>query len=144
MSDEIVAFINARLDDDERVACAATEGVGVQTGDPSSGVWSAGGSYQPGLIEDSDGGVVVYDEGAPNEAQAQHIARHDPARVLRDVEATRRILARYEDAISRQSEPDYSRSDALAQAAEYEDWVLPLLAASWSTHPDYQPEWSLT
>lgn len=55
-----------------------------------------GGDYW--LITGSESGsaydtpVVVYDEGAPNEDQAAHIAACDPAMVLRLVAATRAVL----------------------------------------------------
>src|SRR5215467_4392401 len=37
--------------------------------------------------------IVCYNEGVPHEAQAEHIARHEPARVLRQVEALRKVIA---------------------------------------------------
>jgi hypothetical protein len=36
--------------------------------------------------------IVVYNESRPDSDQAAHIARHDPARVLAEVEAKRAIL----------------------------------------------------
>src|SRR6266576_4463664 len=85
MSD-LVAFLRARVDEDEAAArLAAREG----------GTWTQDDPVRfPGAIS-SLGGQVVYDEGAPDENQAPHIARHDPARVLREVEAKRAILAEY-------------------------------------------------
>lgn len=58
-----------------------------------------------------------------------HIIRHDPARVLREVEAKRKVVDRY------------------AWLREHGDtgdarWVLPLLAAVYADHPDYRPEWA--
>jgi hypothetical protein len=41
--------------------------------------------------------IVVYAEGYPTFAQAQHIARHDPARILREVEAKQRIYSDHPD-----------------------------------------------
>jgi len=46
-------------------------------------------------VKDSDGDPVVYDEGAPTGEQASHIALHDPASVLRRVEAEREVLAEH-------------------------------------------------
>jgi hypothetical protein len=59
---------------------------------------------------------------------ARHIARHDPARVLREVEAKRRVVNRYAE---NPAEP----------------WPLfPLLemAAVYADHPNYREEWSVT
>lgn len=141
MIDEIAAFVEARLADDERIAQEATEGVSRQTDDPWSGIWSTGASYQPGLIEDSGGGVVVYDEGSPSAAQAVHIARHDPARVLRDVAAKRRILAEVVtriDELDRHLEADYVGGDNTTGES---DLLLKLLAAPYADHPAYREEW---
>lgn len=113
MSDDLVAFLRARLDEDEAAAkLAAREG----------GTWTQDDPQRyPGSIS-SLGGQVVYAEGAPDENQAPHIARHDPARVLREVEAKRAILDEY-----------------LAAPGWPQDVVL--LAAVYSDHPDYRDEW---
>ena len=39
-------------------------------------------TYQSGGVENCDGDIVVYDEGAPTEEQAAHIAGMDPATTL--------------------------------------------------------------
>lgn len=86
ISDEEIALLRAHLDGDETVArLAAREG----------GTWKQDDPVRfPGAIS-SLGGTVVYDEGAPDENQAPHIARHDPARVLREVEVWRKILLEF-------------------------------------------------
>jgi hypothetical protein len=61
----------------------------------------------------------------------------DPERLLRRVEAVRNILARYGGCLVRMEDPDYSHAVARDQAREYEDFVLPNLAAEWSEHPNY-------
>lgn len=119
MSEDLIAFVRARLDERERVADMASEGAAewrtwTQT-DPE---------YEPGRIEDDGGGVVVYDEGRPTYAQAAHIAMHDPAWVLRDVEAKRKILALYD-----------------ANGGQW-IWALRALAALDADHPDYKQEWA--
>lgn len=66
----------------------------------------------------------------------------DDARMeLREAEAVRGILARYEDCLVRQVDRNYSEAAAYDQAREYEDFVLPNLAAVHSAHPDYLEEW---
>ncbi len=117
MSD-LVAFLRARLGEDEAEArLAAREG----------GTWTQDDPVRfPGAIS-SLGGQVVYDEGAPDENQAPHIARHDPARVLREVEAKRAILA------ERWGGPDHQ---------DMWEAVSRHLAAVYRTHPDYDPAWA--
>ncbi|RJO74152.1 hypothetical protein D5S18_18540 [Nocardia panacis] len=65
-----------------------------------------------------------------------HIARHDPARVLRHAAAARRILSRYAEAEREAllSERDSGYATGMYGALEY-------LAATWSDHADYQNEW---
>lgn len=64
-----------------------------------------------------------------------------PARVLREVAGKRAILARYEDCLARMEDPEYPAGVARDQAREYEDFVLPNLAAVYSDRPGYRDEW---
>ena len=117
--DDLIAFITARLDEDEAAAkLAAREGGTWAQADP--------GGMDSGSIF-SLGGQVVCDVGAPDEYQAAHIARHDPARALREVAFKRAILA--------QREHGPAGSPVLTNA-------LYQLAAVYSDHPDYRPWWS--
>ena len=102
MSD-LAAFLKARLNEDEAAAKAAAI--------PDGPEWSL-----PGPV--------------PGEEQNAHIARHDPARMLREVEAKRAILA-------------------LLASAPVEDVNVGIeleiqrhMAAVWSDHPDFDPAWN--
>jgi hypothetical protein len=121
--DDVVAFVRARLDEDEAAAKAAW---GIE--------WDWRYVAQP------------FGE-RPSIAHTVHIARHDPARVLREVEAKRAILDRHM--------PHETAFDGLAcnwcsedvddrpQIAK-ERWPCPDardLAAVWNDHPDYRQEW---
>lgn len=64
-----------------------------------------------------------------------HIVRHDPARVLRDVEAKRRLLA-FADRL------DSIRLDNDAWWMPHSTDIEELLALPYSDHPDYNPSWS--
>jgi hypothetical protein len=86
--DELTAFLRARIDEREAVARAATHGGKGQWTQPDA-------DREPGRIQDDRGEVVSCDEGSPTEEQAAHIALNDPAHVLREVEAQRRVLARH-------------------------------------------------
>ena len=82
---------------------------------------------------------------AARRVSAAHITRHDPARVLRDVEAKRAIVALHKT--------DIDPADALygsnARCEECGTYVvltgpckaLRILAAIWVDHPDYDQEW---
>ena len=136
MSDLTLAkFLAARLDEDEAAAREAYyEGQRWIT-------------EEEGVYRWPDDELVHM---AGRKADARHIARHDPARVLREVEATRKILAEL-PAYSKQRRGlrDYmylpenagyhsGHADGTDDAAYY---VLRQLAAVHSDHPDYREEW---
>lgn len=137
--DDLVAFLRAQLDEDEALARAATNGTGEWWWDHGYGDMCNDPTCPYGELtdrpgpEDTHGGTVLmdvhgYDIKEPWQG-ADHIARHDPARVLREVEAKQRIVDRY------------------AWLREHGDtggaaWVLPLLALPYADHPDYRPEWA--
>jgi hypothetical protein len=85
-----------------------------------------------------------------NTTAAGHIARHDPARVLREVAAKRAILTAVEKYLDPHpgqpctNEDDQYDSCDLHTAAtgRVSPDVLPLLASVWSDHPDCRAEWS--
>ena len=84
--DDLIAFVRARLDEDERVARAAST--------PNSlppGSWA----FTDMQIRDAAGCLVVKHTWP---AEGEHIARHDPARALLEVETKRRNLASLEQA----------------------------------------------
>jgi hypothetical protein len=111
--DGIVAFIRARLDEDEDAARAA----GGQ-----AWTWD-GGLYATHPTDE----VVdyVYGDNGP------HIARHHPAHVLAEVEALRRVVDECEEVAS------------MTQAGFiFALRVVRLLAAIWRSHPSYDPAWA--
>jgi hypothetical protein len=64
----------------------------------------------------------------PTAEQREHIARHDPARVLAEVDAKRRIIVECESLID----------DPAVRAMET---ALCLLALPYADHPDYDQTW---
>ena len=81
--DDLVQWLHDRLDEEAQRATAAGGVDWLRAEHPGENV----------VIFDSKGEPVVYDEGWPSEAQAAHIAEHDPARVLREIEAKRKMIA---------------------------------------------------
>jgi hypothetical protein len=91
--DELVRWLGEQLDEDERIARAACW-------DEQSDVWTASpprASYERYTVVDylDDGVVVVTPENADADGVGQHIAEWDPARVLREIDAKRRILVEH-------------------------------------------------
>lgn len=145
----IVEFLRARLDEDEAVARGAIvpAHVGYKP-HPELSEWVYQGdeveyAQTPEMLGhkypenyyvtmDSEGLTpAVGDEVGP------HIARHDPARVLREVEAKRALLDECVDVINLPGGWEYDDTPNLAWFA------LRGLAAAYSDHPDYREEWAL-
>lgn len=142
-TDDLIAFLRARLDEDEQVAKAAASGPWSETGRDSVG---------EGMVHsDSTGWAVVgsvktgYGPDAPYanvSLNAAHIARHDPARALREVTAKRRIVDAYaEVAEFYRPDPGERYETADGHVAALHD-VVRDLASVYGDHPDYRSEWA--
>jgi hypothetical protein len=68
------------------------------------------------------------------EADARHIAHHDPVRVLAECEWKRRVIGRYEMLARRAQSSDLDERAALR-------WVLEGVACSYSGNPGFQEKW---
>lgn len=88
----ITEFLLARIAEDEAVARAASHD-GPRWRHPVD-IWGPIVTIDDGT---DFGEAIAYAEGRPTDDQGEHIARHDPARVLAECEAKRRIVevARY-------------------------------------------------
>jgi hypothetical protein len=129
------SFIEERLDEDEAMARAA-----------SAGEWLPRQDDMQANVETLDDGEWSLVVGIVSFADADHIARYDPARVLREVEAKRLILAQH-----RHRQADYCSfgCDLCHFHSEYGmppgvNWceTVRALASVWPDHPDYQTEWA--
>ena len=135
---DIAEFLTARWGEEQAAAEAAVPEGG-------TGRWEVNGSTSCYIVDaDDTDEITIYDEGGHSPRQAQHIALHDPARVLADLEAKRAILARVaEDAAIAWS--------PRAQAVPDCDWhliamardVLKLLVQPYREHPDFDRAWSV-
>ena len=135
MSDgpDLRAFLAARLDEDEAAAKAATAGPWAFEGDDPTDDELY--SVHDGIVDLV--GVTVAFTRDRQVANGQHMARHDPARVLREVEGKRKILAEHK-AVTRLAG---LTGQELGFLGWYREWMLKNLAAAYADHPDYQPEW---
>lgn len=134
---ELVDFLRARLDEDEAAAKAATPGP-----------WSVNDESYAETIYAPDGTAVVGGGRWGGEASvfestddAIHIARHDPARVLAEVESKRRTL----DDVVPQIDGMEDRIDGEWGAGDPTEresvTLLRLLARPFRAHPDFDPAW---
>ncbi|UXM92517.1 DUF6221 family protein [Paenarthrobacter sp. JL.01a] len=133
----ITEFLQARIAEDEALATKAARG--------SDGEWHRGHGWMPDEDECRVEGdsIVIYDEGGHDPNQAEHIARHDPARVLAEcaakraiIELHRRLFAAPHSICNRCT--DYTTGDA----DDYPCDTLCALATIYKDHPDYQQEWA--
>lgn len=111
----IEEFIAARIDEDEAIAQSIPHGE-----------WRAEIKHGAALVIDSDADTVVI---VGDERENAHIARHDPARALRQAPVLRAVLELVQGMVS------------ASQQIEAEETVLYPLAAVWSNHPDHREEW---
>lgn len=135
---DLVTFIRARLDHDEQVARAAAEAAtSPNWRDSDSGIYPADnpGNHPGPFLSASDDYI--------DPEISRHITLHDPARVLREVAAKRRILAAHQvDAdycttCSVEVNDGYDRAPVAAPCPTLLD-----LASVWSEHPDYDQAWA--
>lgn len=145
----LTAFLNARLDEARAAAKAA---IGKPHPSPigaGPGVWVTGDPRFPGRdLEIRGDDMIIYDEGGHSLAHAVHIARHDPARVLRGVAAMRELTAvALENAAMIDGEWGDGHEAAEIAGGKCADHgaraamrVLGPLAAIWSDHADYPQE----
>jgi len=119
---DLVEFIGARLEEDEAVARAAS----ADDGGIDDGVW----------VYDDEWGRVLTDDSSlySNHDDIVHIARHDPARVLREVAAKRRLV---------EAADESSGLRDMVAELYVGGVILRALAAVYGDHPDYRAEWTI-
>ncbi|MFF5842143.1 DUF6221 family protein [Streptomyces massasporeus] len=126
--DELVGWLGAQLDEDERTARAATLGPWVQSGIGDYG-WTVDFGRPGAGVETAD-----TEQGL---ADASFIAVHNPARVLREIDATRRLLRAHEKWCEGRCEAKYPEGGF--DAAHF--WNIKLRAETYSDRPGYREEW---
>jgi uncharacterized protein DUF6221 len=164
VSAEPAAFLAARLEEDERIAMAATgQDWGQPAERPEHWRWECaeddkpvdvdlaiasgqeilehGDHYRIGLrsTEEYPSSVgplshLIIDGEEIRPQDARHIARHDPARVLREVAAGRQLLSDYEEART-------SNAETVLVIAEILLMQIINRCGVYDSHPDYLPKW---
>lgn len=121
MTDDLVTFLRARLDDEERTAQAT--------------LWEGSGNrpdWELVMFAAAEiGGDEIYVE---DRTIANHLVTWDPARVLAEVDAKREIV----------KQADLYLCDSGAGCGyrtKHGHNVLRLLALAYADHPDYRDEW---
>jgi hypothetical protein len=126
VNQDIVSFVQTRLDEDADFA-RRSDGDGC-------GRWTAEG----GAVD-----FCQHEVSGFHPTIAQHVARHDPERVLREIAAKQRVLHRH--ALSAAVDDRELRWDDRNDCQyDGEDWPcadLLDLAMPYAEHPDFNPGW---
>lgn len=141
----LTEFLLARYAEDEAVARAATPGPWTWE-EPSTEKWPSGDQSLVTAWSESDGSPkpVLYGWGYDasgidaEDADRVHIARHDPARVLAECEAKRRIVSLFAPTLADDKRAALGEWDETAWRGEQ---ALRALAQPYADHPDFQEEW---
>lgn len=147
MSNDLVAFIAARLDEDEAAARAAAAGGRWRYEDGDSiGAWTLYDehwniaslkTYRHETYDYAERMPAMRDpEYVDADANGRHIARHDPARVLREVDAKRAILEAEQDRVVQEGPLPERLRDMV------ETDIIKFLALPYADHADYRQEWA--
>ena len=162
--DDLARWLSAQLDEDERIAKAATPGPW-RAHDTHLGQYGHAATVLSGEGNDTDLRAWLpsmsqepWDEARNVWADAEHVAAHDPARVLREIDAKRKLLGQYVSAAKSVEDLGAARDrlsaqgrDTLMTGLELESaihrrdtlrGVLRLLAAPYSDRPGFREEWS--
>lgn len=151
---DLIEFLKARLASDENIA-RASGGVGTWTAREADRTYD--GLRQFDLMDDR------YPAGRiTGSARSNHITRHDPARILREVEAKRAILDKIAGWTHAVVEDCWYTCEAATDAHDggsscvdedgqlgpctcgldaRREVLLRHLAAPYSDHPDFDPAW---
>lgn len=126
----VVRFLRARLDEDEQAARVAAPGPWTTMGQRVLDASPPSNRLGMGMAVGHAAASADYNE------TADHIARHDPARVLAEVDAKRQALDHYERC-ARHNKGD----DAYVLAEGAVGRQVQYMALPYAEHPDYLPEW---
>ncbi len=143
---DIVAFLAARLDEDEAAAKSAARAAAFRESDDAP-EWDVDSAN---MIHSGPYGYVVARADEVRDEIGGHIARWDPARVLAEVAAKRGRLREFET-WNRQLEDVHSHPEIYSSGNRGEIqgmWMMARRAILWDAlvytdHPDYAPSWRL-
>lgn len=154
MTDDLIAFLRARLDEDEASARAATEtsasatwryrdgadhvsSVEVNEHTPENAAPWVREAWSPILTEANS-----YIGDHLDERMGTFVARNDPERALREAETKRRLVDLHHDIEDVQEMLDLCAvCEPTGKYPEYPCQTIQLLALPYVDHSDYRAEW---
>ncbi len=136
----IADFLLARIAEDEDVALSAA-GWSAAGDERDRGHWRREGLAS--VVTEAGGSVVYSDAGQVSSEVADHIAHHDPGRVLAECAGKRRLVEVAHTWIT-QGERE-TGNDVIAVSVKTQgitgETCLRLLAQPYAEHPDFHEEW---
>ncbi|MGQ4513725.1 DUF6221 family protein [Streptomyces sp. DW26H14] len=134
--DDLLAFLRARLDEDEATARAASDGPWTTWTGPIR-TWMTKGNLLHTVMtwDHPTGHAPIMTESWMD---SRHIAEWHPARVLAEVEAKRQLLAIHHPYAP---EPDQSCLGCAGGIMFASCPVVRLLTLPHANHPDYRADW---
>ncbi|MDX2766418.1 DUF6221 family protein [Streptomyces europaeiscabiei] len=145
--DDLVQWLRAQLDEDERIAKAATPGPW-RAHDTHLGQYGHAATVLSGEGNDTDLRAWLpsmsqepWDEARNVWADAEHVAAHDPARVLREIDAKREIVEQHVPVGDGTVCLSYCHTRTPGEAQTWPCLTLRLLALPYADRPGYQDEW---
>jgi hypothetical protein len=152
---DLVQWLGGQLDEDERIAREATPGPWQNVPTARHHATASGRSEEAVFASPPDtGAMVVAATGEASERRnlinAEFIAAHDPARVLREIEAKRRMItevaAAHASAIDMEHacchDPEQILAGECEQHAPNDLPLLRLLALPYADRPGYEEGWA--
>ncbi|MFD3917292.1 DUF6221 family protein [Streptomyces sp. NPDC058603] len=143
MTGDLVAFVRARLDEDEQVARSTCTPPDWHQGPGDDPEWTTDEmvlmwppEFHTPYEQDKHWRGLTADPAG----LAAHIARHDPAHVLRRIARDRAVLDAYEevaDMDTDNAEPEYAYGRAVGLG-----YAVRQMATEHDGHPDYKTSWN--
>jgi hypothetical protein len=135
---DLVQWLSVQLDTDTTCAQAAPPGPwsmnsagGIVDANGVRVICSVGGAF--------DGRVSRWPEGPV----VEHVLAHDPAQTLREIDARRRIVRAYEDAVTSfgHTELGAAAHNLMTGSVNSLRYTVQLLAVSYEGRPGFKEEW---
>lgn len=155
MVEDLVRWLNTQLDEDQRIAREAAMAIG-RTGYENGVLVDPPARFGDDLVVDGAQWAPSYHQVMrkrlrPDETRrtvaecggfgarpvADHIAEWDPARVLREIDAKRKLLAEWKLADAEGKYPDF-----MGGYSSGLDYAVQLAAVAYADRPGYDPEWA--
>lgn len=127
--DDLARWLGQQLDEDERIARGA---------DPGPWKSESLGRHDQAAIKLAAPTSLIQFDGSRAAANGMHVSRHDPARVLREIDAKRQLLNLYAE-VAANDVDDVEYANGWANALGV---AVRLLAAPYSDRPGFREEWS--